>query len=395
MKAEMIWISLAGLRIPLLLRSPVAAEYFRDYLLDIRKTKCPGESRSISVETRPAFLSDERLAEAISLTGSRAAYAEYAFIIEDVERCIAPVGRSFFHGAAVLYKGGVYLLAGRSGIGKSTQYRNLSELYGDEVDILNGDKPVLEFANDGRIIVHSSPWMGKERWGSAGLAVPLRCIVCLEQSDQNQIERISTVEALPTVYRQFIFKQDTSEMVNRICDYTERILSEVPVYRMSNRGDPESSKMLFEQVIGPISNSFVTGIDIQNFNSRPSPLEYSDQEKQSGVKVVEQGEGIDSDAVRLRSDILLRTVAGVPLLIAVGDAATECAAMQGLNTSAAVLVERLVRSCTEEQLVEYAAGVFETEPEQLKKDIHGFLEELREGNYLIEKKTAKSGQEVL
>lgn len=391
----MIWISLAGLRIPLLLRSPVAAEYFRDYLLDIRKTKCPGESRSISVETRPAFLPDDKLAQAVSLTGSRAAYAEYAFLIEDVERCIVPYGRSFFHSAAVLYKGGAYLLAGRSGIGKSTQYRNLSALYGDKVDILNGDKPVLEFANDGRIIVHPSPWMGKERWGSAGIAVPLRCIVCLEQSDQNQIERISTVEALPTVYRQFIFKQDTSEMVNRICDYTERILSEVPIYRMSNRGDPESSKMLFEQVIEPISNNLVTRIDTQNCDSESVALEYSDQEMQSGVKGVKQGDSIDSDVVRLRLGLLVRTVAGVPLLLAVGDAADECAAMQGLNTSAAVLVERLVQPCTEEQLIEYAAKVFEAEPEQLREDIHGFLEELREGNYLVENKTAKSGQEVL
>lgn len=370
------------MRVPLLLRSPSAAEYFRDYLLDIRKTKCPGESRSISVETRPAFLTDDRFTEAVSLTSGRDTFAEYAFIIEDVERCIIPHGRSFFHSAAVLYNGGAYLLTGRSGVGKSTQYHNLNGLYGDNIAILNGDKPVLEFANDDRIIVHSSPWMGKERWGSAGLAHPLQCIVCLEQADENRIERISTTEALPAVYGQFLYKQETKELVNRICDYTEMILRNVPVYKMSNRGDPASSKMLFEQVIEPISKNSDIGKYIQNCDREKNAPEYTSREKKKEVHENEITEGSSSEAVRLRPDLLLRTVAGIPLLIAVGDAAEECAAVRGLNTTAAVLLERLALSCTEEQMVKYAAEVFDAEPERLKEDIYEFLAELRKGNYL-------------
>lgn len=54
-----------------------------------------------------------------------------------------------FHGAAVKKATGqVYLFAGRSGVGKSTHVNLWKKYLGEEIEILNGDKPFLHFEKD-------------------------------------------------------------------------------------------------------------------------------------------------------------------------------------------------------------------------------------------------------
>ena len=256
-------ITLADIAIPLILRSKESAAYFRDYIIREKsavqgtREKCAGNDRDASnclsdefMRTGTAKLTDKRLAEAIRNTGSDAAFAEYAYIIEDVSRCVIPNGCSFFHSVAILHNGGAYLLTGRSGIGKSTQFRNLTKIYPGVIKVINGDKPILRFPENGPVTVHPSPWMGKERWGNHRLSAPLKGIVCLEQDRENRIRRFAPGEAAPVVYRQFLYRPESRETINRICDFEEKMLASVPVYLMTNRGDTESSEMLYESVIG-------------------------------------------------------------------------------------------------------------------------------------------------
>ena len=65
------------------------------------------------------------------------------------------------HGVALCYQQNGYLFLAPSGVGKTTHTNLWKEHLKDKVDIINGDKPILEFTQD-KIILHASPWCGKE-----------------------------------------------------------------------------------------------------------------------------------------------------------------------------------------------------------------------------------------
>lgn len=88
--------------------------------------------------------------------------------------------------------------------------------------------------------------------------------------------------------------------------------------------------------------------------------------------------------IRLRPDVVLRTVAGSTMLIAVLDAIGECPVMREVNDTAAVYLRELDKSCTEDDLVRLAEEMFDAEPELLREDIREFLNDLRRQKYLIE-----------
>ena len=69
-----------------------------------------------------------------------------------------------FHSSAFSIDGYAYLLAARSGVGKTTHAKLLSEYLGDRFIYINDDKPLVKVEED--ITVYSSPWNGKERRGN-------------------------------------------------------------------------------------------------------------------------------------------------------------------------------------------------------------------------------------
>ncbi len=95
------------------------------------------------------------------------AFAEFCLLCQQASKRLFDADRCIFHAAAIRWRGRAWLIAGGSGVGKSTQCRILLELWPDEFTIINGDKPVLECRKDGSVRVYPSPWNGKEGLGGA------------------------------------------------------------------------------------------------------------------------------------------------------------------------------------------------------------------------------------
>ena len=70
-----------------------------------------------------------------------------------------------FHSSAISVDGQGFLITARSGVGKSTHAKNLSDYIGDSFKYINDDKPLLK-VNDNDVTIYSSPWNGKERRGN-------------------------------------------------------------------------------------------------------------------------------------------------------------------------------------------------------------------------------------
>ena len=229
-------ISLADLAIGITLRFP---EY--EALFDRFPAQKPPEIE--------ASVSPQALAAAQKLyePGSGAPYIEYMELCPKLSDAMLPFNRVFFHGTAFLWRGKAWMFAAVSGTGKTTQYLLWKALYGEEVQIINGDKPVLAFG-DGHITVHPSPWNGKEGMGQQ-ISAPLGGIILLRKSSRNQIRQLSAAEAAGLVFVQFLFSRETADDVRMVCRLEEQLLRQTPVWLLENRGDAASAALCRETLM--------------------------------------------------------------------------------------------------------------------------------------------------
>ena len=172
---------------------------------------------------------------------SSSPYIEYMELCPRVSDALLSFNRVIFHGVAFKWRERAWIFTAPSGIGKTTQYIRWKTLFGGEVSIINGDKPVLSFEND-TITVHPSPWNGKEGIGQQ-ISAQLGGIVMLRQSGKNSIERVSAKDAAGALFIQFLFSRSIPDDVRKVCRMEERMLRNIPVWRLENRGDADSARL--------------------------------------------------------------------------------------------------------------------------------------------------------
>lgn len=179
--------------------------------------------------------------------------AEFYTCIPIVSDMLLP-NACIFHGTAFIWNGLAYILTAPSGTGKTTQYLNWKKLYGDEISIINGDKPALRIRDDQSVIVYPSPWNGKEDL-CGNQSARLGGIICLEQAASNTICRCSSQEAAPLLFRQVFSLADDEKSVHAVAAFTEKLIDAVPVWLLSNTGDIDSTRLTQETILASIEGS--------------------------------------------------------------------------------------------------------------------------------------------
>ena len=131
---EKINIELAGIPLELTLRYKM----FRDRYADFQTEKKPCACIEITPEQCACAA---RGYEPGTLPES----------VEDLELCakacaaLLPHGRAIIHAVCFVWCGKAWLICAPSGVGKTTHYKQWKRLFPNEVEMLNGDKPVLKF----------------------------------------------------------------------------------------------------------------------------------------------------------------------------------------------------------------------------------------------------------
>lgn len=224
-----ITVNLGGVPVELSLSYPNYLPYYDEFLTDsppVAFAKVSAEDMQDAKEMFPE---------------SSDIYLEEMKLVTAASTALLPFNRVVFHCVAFVWKNKAWLFAAPSGTGKSTQYRLWKLLFGSEVQMLNGDKPLLEIAENA-VIVHPSPWRGKENMGNY-ISAPLGGIVILEQAPVNSISRLSPGESAGRIYLQFLHSKATEDELVKVCSLEHRILSTVPVWLLKNRGDDDSVRL--------------------------------------------------------------------------------------------------------------------------------------------------------
>ena len=208
--------------------------YFASYPTE---TENAAEACMISVDKQ--FMEDNRWL--VSEDERSDAFLEFQCLMLAAGNHLLQKSRALFHGVAYIWRDLAWIITAPSGTGKTTQFRHWRRLWRKEIQIINGDKPLLECRKDGSIWVHSSPWMGKENLGSPDLRARLGGIILLEQGDQNRICRLSPAEAVLPFWREFVSLPENTDQILCQADILDRMLSAVPVWKLVNVGNEESA----------------------------------------------------------------------------------------------------------------------------------------------------------
>ena len=158
-----------------------------------------------------------------------------------VEYLMARKQRVILHSSFISCCGQGVVFTAPSGTGKSTQ-AELWRVNRPLVQIINGDRSVLSYQN-GTMTVHGLPFCG-----SSGIAlntkVPLRAIIVLRQGKQNQIHRLTGIEAIKNIYSECSVCVWDSQCVQNFLEILEHTVSSVPVYLLSCLPDKSAVDLL-------------------------------------------------------------------------------------------------------------------------------------------------------
>ena len=227
---------------------------FAGFIIDIRfqhsygKEMCEryayhgGGKADFVIEVDEAMLAKEReydlYKSSDGMLESLAAYRKICDIAFDYD-CM------FMHCSAISYKGNGILFTAPSGTGKSTHSALWKKHFGEDVTVVNDDKPLLKFQKDD-ILVCGTPWDGKHRQ-SANILVPIKAIVILSQGTVNEITRASDKEAMYHILNQTIRPSDAVKM-GVVLEHCERMLSTVPIYTLKCTISDEAVMTVYNEI---------------------------------------------------------------------------------------------------------------------------------------------------
>ena len=154
-------------------------------------------------------------------------FASLAIYREIAEQMI---GRNtlLFHGSVICKDGNAYMFCADSGTGKSTHTRMWREVYGDQVFMINDDKPLIRFDKD--IRAYGTPWSGKHHLDT-NTSAPLKGICMLSRDVVNHIERITEGEALPHLLR-YCYRSKSPIGITKTLELLYTMTKTVPVYTL-------------------------------------------------------------------------------------------------------------------------------------------------------------------
>lgn len=132
------------------------------------------------------------------------------------------------HSSSLAWNDQGIAFSANSGTGKSTHVGLWKEVFGDQVEIINDDKPAIIFEED-KAILCGTPWSGKTAL-NCNKQVPLKAIVFIERGETNSIRRLNTLDSYFYLSSQIARPYYDASVGEKLIEFAERLLASVPIY---------------------------------------------------------------------------------------------------------------------------------------------------------------------
>ena len=134
------------------------------------------------------------------------------------------------HSSAIEYKGKAHLFSADSGVGKSTHTSLWRKAFGNDVKMINDDKPVVRIF-DGKAVAYGTPFDGGSGIAN-NISAPLGAVVFIERGGSNSIRKAETPEIIKRLYfstAHFVSRDTADKMLTNF----ENLLSCTDFYIMT------------------------------------------------------------------------------------------------------------------------------------------------------------------
>ncbi len=177
-----------------------------------------------------------------SLTEYEYIYTGFAF-----SDMLTMSGGAVLHGSSVVYKNQGIVFSANSGIGKSTHANLWKERFGNDIYIINDDKPAIRFY-DGIPYIFGTPWSGKSDLNE-NTQVQLKSIVFIERAITNRIELLNSRDSIFKLMKQISRPYYDENIGLKTMDVIEKLVKAVPIYKLYCNISQEAVNVVFERLI--------------------------------------------------------------------------------------------------------------------------------------------------
>jgi hypothetical protein len=173
-------------------------------------------------------------------------YLETLALLRKLAEILPSHNRILMHGASISYNEHAYLFTAPSGTGKSTHIRLWKKYLGDDVKIVNGDKPFISLEDEP--VIYGSPWAGKENW-HRNCKMPLKGICFVQRGTTNSIRRIEASDCLSLLFKQVYLPADTLA-AGLTLELVDMLIKKVPLYVLTCDMSEDAVRCSFESLTG-------------------------------------------------------------------------------------------------------------------------------------------------
>ena len=171
--------------------------------------RCDSAFTDVSIYATPAQIKKKMASMPIPLTEEQ---AECICLHENLALKLVYHDAFVLHAALLSYKGKGYAIVAPRGVGKTTHAQMWQKRFGNDVTMINGDKPILRRQGDGTYLAYGTPWCGKEGQG-VNASVKLNGICLLSRGARDIVRPVTPEGYVNGIIRQVVFPTDTPSMI--------------------------------------------------------------------------------------------------------------------------------------------------------------------------------------
>ena len=231
----MFCVQLAGVLFAVDARYSFTERLCADYIVDASPNEC-----DFAVSATPEEIVAENDDGAFS-----PAYCESLALYRKICTRMLEYDAFLFHAAVISYAGRGFAFAAKSGTGKSTHIAQWMRALGDNVAVVNGDKPIVRWQSgegstaeaggdrpSGAFVAYGTPYNGKEGWGQ-NASVPLHAVCFIERCQPGETDRLSRLEddreIIARLANQVLLPKDPVLALRQL-ELLDRLMGNVPFY---------------------------------------------------------------------------------------------------------------------------------------------------------------------